>query len=75
METILRSFVMFIVLFLIVKILGKKQLKNLTLYDYVLSITIGSITADSIISLDTSLYDGIIPKFDSCKSKIYIQVG
>ncbi len=60
METILRSFVMFIVLFLIVKILGKKQLKNLTLYDYVLSITIGSITADSIISLDTSLYDGII---------------
>lgn len=60
MEIIIRAFIMFILLFLIVKILGKKQIKNLTLYDYVLSITIGSITADSIISLDTPLYEGII---------------
>ena len=51
---------MFIVLFIIVKILGKKQIKNLTLYDYVLSISIGSIAADTIISIDTPLMDGII---------------
>ncbi len=51
---------MFIVLFIIVKILGKKQIKNLTLYDYVLSITMGSIAADSIVSLDTPLKDGIL---------------
>ena len=60
MEIIYRSIIMFIFLFLIVKILGKKQIKNLTLYDYVLSITLGSIAADSIISLDTPLYDGLI---------------
>ncbi len=60
MEIIFRSIIMFIFLFLIVKILGKKQIKNLTLYDYVLSITLGSIAADSIISLDTPLYDGLI---------------
>ena len=60
MEIVIRAIVMFAILFLIVKILGKKQIKNLTLYDYVLSITIGSITADSIISLDTPLTDGII---------------
>lgn len=60
MEIIFRSVIMFIVLFLIIKILGKKQIKNLTLYDYILSITLGSIAADSIISLDTPLYDGII---------------
>lgn len=60
MEIIIRSIIMFFILFLIVKLLGKKQIKNLTLYDYVLSITIGSIAADSIISLDTPLYDGII---------------
>ncbi len=60
METIIRSIIMFLVLFIIVKILGKKQIKNLTLYDYILSITLGSIAADSIISLDTPLYDGII---------------
>lgn len=51
---------MFIMLFIIVKILGKKQIKNLTLYDYILSITIGSIAADSIISLDKPIFDGII---------------
>ena len=60
MEILLRSIIMFIVLFIMVKLLGKKQMKNLTLYDYVLSITIGSIAADSIISLDTPLYDGLI---------------
>ncbi len=60
MEIIIRSLIMFIILYLIVKFLGKKQIKNLTLYDYVLSITIGSIAADSIISLDTPLYDGVI---------------
>ncbi len=60
MQILIRSLVMFAILFLIVKINGKKQIKNLTLYDYVLSITIGSIAADSIISLDTPLYDGII---------------
>ncbi len=60
MEIVIRAIVMFIVLFVIVKVLGKKQIKNLTLYDYILSITIGSIAADSIISLDTPLYDGLI---------------
>ena len=60
METLIRSLIMFIILFIIVKLLGKKQIKSLTLYDYVLSITIGSITADTIISIDTPLIDGII---------------
>ncbi len=60
MEILTRSLIMFIILFIIVKLLGKKQIKSLTLYDYVLSITIGSITADTIISIDTPLMDGII---------------
>ena len=60
MKIVYRSIIMFVALFLVVKLLGKKQIKNLTLYDYVLSITIGSIAADSIISVDTPLYDGLI---------------
>ncbi len=60
MEIITRSLIMFIVLFIIVKILGKKQIKNLTLYDYVLSITIGSIAADTIISTETPILNGVI---------------
>lgn len=60
MEIVSRSLIMFIVLFIIVKLVGKKQLKNLTVYDYIVNITIGSIAADTIISVDTPLYDGII---------------
>ncbi len=60
MEIVFRALIMFIVLFTIVKLVGKKQIQNLTLYDYILSITIGSIAADSIISLDTPLYNGLI---------------
>ena len=60
MQVIVRALTMFVILFLVVKLLGKKQIKNLTLYDYVLSISMGSIAADSVISLDTPLYDGIL---------------
>ena len=60
MEIAYRSIVMFLFLFIIVKILGKKQIKNLTLYDYVISITLGSIAADAILSLEDPLTDGVI---------------
>lgn len=60
MKIVIRSLVMLIILFIIIKLLGKKQIKNLTLYDYIISITIGSVAADTIISLDTPLYNGII---------------
>ncbi len=57
---IIRSFLALIFLFLITKMLGKKQIAQLTVYDYVVSITIGSIAADSIISLDEHFINGIV---------------
>ena len=57
---IVRSILSLIVLFLITKMLGKKQLAQLTVYDYVVSITIGSIAADSIISLDEHFLNGVV---------------
>lgn len=60
MEIIVRATIIFIVLFFVVKIQGQKQIKNLTLYDYIQSITIGSIAADTIISTETPLIDGLI---------------
>ena len=52
MEIFYRSILIFIILMIMVKLLGNKQLKQLTLYDYVVGISIGSIGADTIISLD-----------------------
>ncbi len=60
MEIIKRSLIMIFLLFIIVKIMGQKQIKNLTLFDYILSISIGSIAADSIISLDVPIINGIL---------------
>lgn len=57
---IVRSIVAIIVLFLITRILGKKQMSQLTIYDYVVGITIGSLAGDSIISLDKQFANGII---------------
>lgn len=56
---IVRSIVAIIFLFLVTRILGKKQMSQLTIYDYVVGITIGSLAADSIVSLNKQFVNGI----------------
>lgn len=51
---------MLIVLILATKLMGKKQISQITIYDYVVGITIGSIAADIILTLDESIFNGII---------------
>lgn len=48
------------VLFLITKILGKKQLAQLSFFEYVAGITIGSIGAEVIMGLERSIVHGLI---------------
>lgn len=55
-----RSFVTIVTLFIVTKVLGKKQLSQLTVYDYIIGITIGSIAADSVISLDENITYGLV---------------
>lgn len=55
-----RAIIIILVLFLAVKLLGKKQIAQLTLYDYIIGITIGSVAADIILSTDKNLLYGII---------------
>lgn len=57
---ILRSIFSIIVLIIATKILGKKQLSQLTLYDYIVGITIGSIAADAITDIDLHYINGVI---------------
>ena len=56
LDIFLRSFVSLVVLFVITEIMGKKQLSQLNLFDYIIGISIGSIAAslsvgDSIVYL------------------------
>lgn len=56
----IRSVIAIIVLLITTKIMGKKQISQLTVYDYVVGITIGSIAADTIITLDEHFINGMV---------------
>lgn len=60
LEIFIRCIITLITLFLLAKIMGKKQISQLNLYDYIIGISIGSLAAD--ICLDTSkpLIDGLL---------------
>ena len=49
---IITSFVSLVVLFLLTKLIGNKQLSELTMFDYIVSITIGSIAAEMATDLE-----------------------
>jgi len=55
-----RGFISLVCLFLITKILGKKQVSQLSLFDYVIGISIGNFAAEITINLDADLIYGIV---------------
>lgn len=57
--TALKSFVSVIILFILTRFMGKKQLSQLTLFDYVVGISIGSIAADFAVESNISYVQGI----------------
>jgi len=60
MSLLLRASISFGFLLLLTRILGKKQLSQLTFFDYVVGITIGSITANVVMTKEIPLMDGAI---------------
>lgn len=59
-EVALRALLFTAVLFLITKILGKKQLAQLSFFEYVAGITIGSIGAEVVMGLERSVAHGLV---------------
>ncbi len=59
-DVIIRSIASLVVLFLITKLLGKKQVSQLSIFDYTIGISIGNFAAEIITDLDTQLINGII---------------
>lgn len=57
---ILRGLISLTTLFLITKLLGKKQVSQLSLFDYVIGISIGNFAAEITINLEASLIYGLI---------------
>jgi uncharacterized membrane protein YcaP (DUF421 family) len=59
-DIIFRSFLFIAVLFLITKLVGKKQISQISFFEYVSGITIGSIAAEVITGLETHIFYGIM---------------
>lgn len=55
-----RGIISLVVLFLITKLLGKKQVSQLSLFDYVIGISIGNFAAEIIVDLESNLWHGVI---------------
>lgn len=55
-----RTFFVIIILFFLTKLLGKKQISQLSLFDYIVGITIGSIAADISLDIEKNFFDGLL---------------
>ena len=60
LDIILRSFVSIVVLFIITELMGKKQISQLNMFDYIIGISIGSIAASLSVDNSINYADGII---------------
>lgn len=60
MSVLIRSIVTLLVLFILAKVMGKKQISQLNIFDYIIGITIGSVGADISLDLNKHFIDGIV---------------
>jgi uncharacterized membrane protein YcaP (DUF421 family) len=57
---LIRSIVAFLILFLMARIMGKKQISQLTFFDYCVGITIGSIAATMSVDQNVKALNGVM---------------
>lgn len=60
LDVVVRSLLSIVVLFLITELMGKKQLGQLNMFDYIIGITIGSLAASLSIDDSINYWDGIL---------------
>ena len=60
LTTSYRALISLAVLFLVTKMIGKKQVSELSLFDYVIGISIGNLAAEMTINLESQEINGIV---------------
>ena len=54
------SFGSLVILFLLTKLMGNREMSQLTMFDYIVSITIGSIAAEMSTSLENNFMEPVV---------------
>ena len=60
LQVVLRSLISLTVLFFVTKLIGRKQVSELSLFDYTIGISIGNFAAESTMNFDISFIHGIV---------------
>lgn len=71
-NVILRTVLILVIIFLLFKLMGRKQVSQMDIFDYITGITIGSIVADISLDIEKNLLAGIISLLIYCLSSIII---
>lgn len=61
LELLIRTVSSILTLFLVTKVMGYRQISQLSFYDYVIGISIGSISADMAVGLDVDWWYTLVP--------------
>lgn len=72
LEVLGRGLLSIIVLFLITKLMGRKQIGQLNLFDYIIGITIGSLAAEMTLNQDVKFFEGVFSIIIYGVSSIFI---
>lgn len=57
---IIKGSIAVIYLFLVIKMLGKKQISELNIFDYIIGLSLGNIAAEMTVNKDISIIEGVI---------------
>lgn len=60
LDVVIRALLSLIALFFVTKLIGKKQVSQLSLFDYVIGISIGNFAAEMTINLESNEINGIV---------------
>lgn len=60
MQVVIRSLISLIVLFFITKLIGRKQVSELSLFDYTIGISIGNFAAESTMNFEIPFIHGVV---------------
>lgn len=59
-NVLVKGFISLIFLFFVIKLLGKKQVSQLNIFDYVIGISLGNLAAEMTINSDISIVNGFL---------------
>lgn len=71
---ILRTALVIILIFILFKLMGKKQVSQMSMFDYIIGITIGSVVADISLDIEKSFIAGLLSIVIYCVSDIIVSI-